>query len=60
MDRRISEEQEKQKNYFILTKELKYELKQADDQICYFEDQNRKNTSASCQLQRAKDYEEHR
>lgn len=35
----------------------KYELKQLDDEICYFEDQNRKNSAAQTQMQKASEYE---
>ena len=40
-----------------LIKNGKYELKQLDDEICYFEDQNRKNHAAQSQLQKAYEYE---
>ena len=40
-----------------MIKNGKYELKQLDDEICYFEDQNRKNSAAQSQLQKAYEYE---
>jgi hypothetical protein len=43
----------KEKHLYL--KDLKYELKQADDQIVYFEELNRKNTAAQSQMQRALD-----
>ena len=40
-----------------MRKNGKYEVKQFDDEICYFEDQNRKNSAAQSQLQKAYEYE---
>ena len=36
---------------------LKYELKQLDNEICYFEEQNRRHQQAQSQLQKANEYE---
>ena len=36
---------------------LKYDLKQLDNEICYFEEQNRKHGQAQSQLQKALEFE---
>ena len=36
---------------------MKYQLKQEDNEICFFEDQNRKHQQAQSQLQKAYEYE---
>lgn len=36
---------------------IKYELKQVDNEICFYEDQNRKHQQAQSQLQKANEYE---
>lgn len=36
---------------------IKYDLKQVDNEICFYEDQNRKHQQAQSQLQKANEYE---
>ena len=39
------------------TQALKYDLKQLDNEICYFEEQNRRHNQAQSQLEKANEYE---
>ena len=39
------------------TVSLKYDLKQLDNEICYFEEQNRRHQQAQSQLMKANEYE---
>ena len=53
----LAEKKEVLKNVQKEIGNLKFQIKQADDEICYYEDQNRKNQAAQNQLQKANEYE---
>ena len=45
------------KQSFQQIQDAKYELKQLDEEICYFEEQNRKHAAAQSQLRKAFEFE---